>query len=56
MPALSAGGLRRLAVVESEDLLNRVLIEDAYTTPVHILNIEFKRFADLPAARAWACS
>lgn len=55
LPALAASGVRRLAIVESEDLLNRELIQEAYSLPLGHLSIEMRHFADLPQARAWAC-
>jgi len=56
LPALAAGGLRRLAMLESEDWLNRALIQEEYTYPVESLPIELRYFTDLQSARAWACS
>ncbi|RPD44655.1 hypothetical protein DNI29_21235 [Hymenobacter sediminis] len=55
IPALATSGLRRLAVIESEDRLNRMLVDEAYTTPLRLLNIEFRHFADVQSARTWAC-
>jgi hypothetical protein len=56
LPALAECGIRRLAIIESDDLLNRELIEEAYSPPLGALSIEVRRFTDLPTARAWACS
>ncbi|QJX48763.1 hypothetical protein HMJ29_18310 [Hymenobacter taeanensis] len=55
LPALAESGIRRLAIVESEDLLNRELIQEAYIPPLEALPIEVRHFTDLPTARAWAC-
>ncbi|WP_426491960.1 hypothetical protein [Hymenobacter sp. 102] len=56
LPALATNGLRRLAIVESEDGFNRALIQEEYTSPVQGLPIELRYFTDVPTARAWACS
>lgn len=56
LPALAAGGLRRLAMLESEDWLNRALIQAGYTYPVESLPIELRYFTDVQSARIWACS
>ncbi|MCA8830473.1 hypothetical protein [Hymenobacter pini] len=56
LPTLAASGLRRLALVESDDWLNRALIQEEYTFPVSSLTLELRHFADVPTARAWACS
>ncbi|TGD77169.1 hypothetical protein [Hymenobacter wooponensis] len=56
LPALAECGVRRLAIIESDDLLNRELIEEAYSPPLDTLPIEVRHFTDLPTARAWACS
>ncbi|RSK45214.1 hypothetical protein [Hymenobacter rigui] len=55
LPALAAAGLRRLAMLESDDWLNRRLIEEEYTFPVESLAIEVRHFTDPRAARRWAC-
>ncbi|MET4107646.1 hypothetical protein [Hymenobacter sp. UYP22] len=55
LPALAAAGLRRLAMIESEDWLNRRLIQEEYTYPTQVLSIEVRHFTDLRAARTWAC-
>ena len=56
LPALADYGIRRLAIIESEDLLNRELIQEAYFPPLNTLPIEVRHFTDLSTARAWACS
>ncbi|WP_139922036.1 hypothetical protein [Hymenobacter sp. DG01] len=56
LPAMAASGLRRLAMVESGDWLNRDLIKEAYMPPVENLSIEIRHFADVSSARAWARS
>jgi hypothetical protein len=55
LPTLAASGLRRLAIIESEDGLNRVLIQEEYTSPVQNLPIELRYFSDVRSARIWAC-
>lgn len=55
LPVLAASGLRRLALIESDDWLNRTLINEAYAFPVAGLPLELRYFADAASARAWAC-
>jgi hypothetical protein len=55
LPALADMGVKRLAVVDSEDPLNRELIHDAYHVPLAALGIEIHHFLDLRQARTWAC-
>ena len=56
LPALAASGISRLAMIQSDDWLNRELIQEAYTLPLHALPIELRYFTDLQEARSWACS
>ncbi|MDO7874103.1 hypothetical protein Q5H93_05110 [Hymenobacter sp. ASUV-10] len=47
-------GLRRFALLESEDALNRRTIAGMYERAMPAISYEIRRFDDLTAARAWA--
>ncbi|MDO7846674.1 hypothetical protein Q5H92_09925 [Hymenobacter sp. M29] len=47
-------GLRRLALLESEDALNRLTIDSMYQRALETVSFELRRFTDIEAARAWA--
>ncbi|RTQ52082.1 hypothetical protein EJV47_03370 [Hymenobacter gummosus] len=55
LPTLDALGIRRFALVESEESLNRFLINNMYQTVTPELpQMEFQAFPNLAEARAWA--
>ena len=51
---LDKAGLQRFAQLESQDALNRLTIDAAYTRTMPTLHFAVQRFADLAQARAWA--
>lgn len=51
---LSELGVLRFAHLESEQVLNRLIIDGMYQTAVPGLRYEFRHFTQLPEARAWA--
>lgn len=55
LPTLDALGIRRFALLEAEESLNRFLINNMYreATP-DLARMEFRAFADAAEARAWA--
>lgn len=54
--ALSATGVRRFALLESEDGMNRRTIAGMYQQVQPVVDFEIRRFTDLQQARAWASS
>jgi len=48
-------GLRRYALLASNDLLNRLTIDRMYSSAQAELTFEIRRFEDIAQARAWAC-
>lgn len=55
LPTLDAVGIRRFALLESAEALNRFLINNMYqeATP-ELAGLEFRAFTDPAEARAWA--
>jgi hypothetical protein len=52
---LSALGLRRFALLESQDVLNRYTIDRMYDDPaLQAVGFELGRFTNIDEARAWA--
>lgn len=51
---LDQAGLKRFAQLESENALNRLTIDVAYTRTMPSLHFEVRRFEDLAQARTWA--
>ncbi|OON69065.1 hypothetical protein [Hymenobacter sp. CRA2] len=56
LPALDDMGLRRLALIESEDVLNRLTINNMYHKSTPQFSFEMSRFELLSEARAWAAA
>lgn len=52
--ALAEQGLRRFALLETEETLNRFIIGNKYDAATPALSFEFRRFTNLEEARAWA--
>lgn len=53
-PRLTELGLRRMALLESQDVLNRRTIDAAYQQNEPTFGFELRRFTDLTEARTWA--
>ncbi|MGI4875495.1 MAG: hypothetical protein ACRYFX_30440 [Janthinobacterium lividum] len=51
---LHLAGLQRFAQLEAEDTLNRLTIDRMYQQATLNVDFEFRRFADIDQARAWA--
>lgn len=54
LPALAAAGVRRFALLEAEDSLNRLTIGWMYQQATTELSFEIRPFTELSQARAWA--
>ena len=54
MTRLAAIGVARFAHLESEDALNRRIIDQMYQQVIPQVTYQVRRFTDLVAARAWA--
>ncbi|MDO7851355.1 hypothetical protein [Hymenobacter convexus] len=52
--ALGGLGVRRFALLESQDALNRRTIDGMYQRVQSVVDFEIRRFTDLELARAWA--
>lgn len=52
--ALGSLGVRRFALLESEDALNRRTIDSMYQRVQPVVNFEIRRFTELESARSWA--
>ena len=52
--ALNVLGVRRFALLESQDAMNRRTIDGMYQQVTPAVDFEIRRFTDLPLARAWA--
>ena len=53
--ALGALGVRRFALLESQDAMNRRTIDGMYQRVQPVVAFEIRRFTELEPARAWAC-
>lgn len=52
--ALGALGVRRFALLESQDAMNRRTIDGMYQRVQPVVAFEIRRFTDVQLARAWA--
>jgi hypothetical protein len=55
LPILAELGLKRFAVIEAEDPMNKLLINRTAEEATPALPFEYRRFTNVQAARAWAC-
>lgn len=51
---LSQAGMKRFALLEPQDALNRLTVAGMYARATEAVNFEIRYFSDLAAARAWA--
>jgi hypothetical protein len=54
LPAIEAAGVRRFALLESHDAINRRTIAGMYEQALPARQFEVRQFADSGLARAWA--
>jgi len=54
LPAIEAAGVRRFALLESRDVINRRTIAGMYEQALPARRFEVRQFADASLARAWA--
>jgi len=54
LPAIEAAGVRRFALLESRDAINRRTIAGMYELALPARRFEVRQFADASLARAWA--
>ncbi|WP_022824895.1 hypothetical protein [Hymenobacter norwichensis] len=54
LPSLAATGVRRFALLEAEDSLNRLTIGWMYKQLSGVIGFEIKLFTNILQARAWA--
>ena len=54
LPAIEAAGVRRFALLESHDAINRMTIASMYEQALPVRHFEVQFFADIELARAWA--
>jgi len=54
LPAIEAAGVRRFALLESHDAINRRTIAGMYKQALPARHFEVQQFADASLARAWA--
>jgi hypothetical protein len=52
--ALDQAGIRRFALLESQDVMNRRTIDEMYQRLQPVVSFEIRRFTDPQLARAWA--